>query len=124
MTDGIRASDRRQELIEVISNVRSRWRMKMALRGAVIVVVGMLLARFVAAGILEALKFTGPAIITFRILALIAFGGLVYYGVVLPMKRRVSDNQVALYLEERDQSLQSAIMSAVETASALDVDHP
>ena len=43
MLDGISGSDRRTELVDVIRRVRNRWRLRLALRGAVIVVAGTLL---------------------------------------------------------------------------------
>ena len=63
-------SDRRAELVDVIHRVRNRWRLKLALRGAVIVVAGTLLALLLSASSLEALRFSPTAIITFRLLAL------------------------------------------------------
>ncbi len=117
MSDGFRGADRRRELVEVIHRVRNRWRLKLALRGAVIVVAGTLLALMSSAAGLEALKFSAASIITFRVLALLVFGGLVYLGLVKPMRRRVTDSQVALYLEECDPSLQAAILSAVESSA-------
>ena len=117
MPDGFRGADRRNELVEVIHRVRNRWRLKLALRGAVIVVAGTVLALMSSAAGLEALKFTAASIIAFRVIALIIFGGLLYVGLVKPMRRRVTDSQVALYLEECDPSLQNAILSAVEGAS-------
>jgi hypothetical protein len=57
-------SDRRAELIDVIHRVRNRWRLKLALRGTVIVVAGTLLALFLSASSLEALRFSPTAIIT------------------------------------------------------------
>ena len=120
--DGLRGSDRRQALEEVIGRVRNRWRIKLALRGVVVVVAGTLLALFLSASVLEALRFSPGAIIAFRVAALVVFAGLVYIGLVRPLGRRVSNSQVAMYLEEHDQSLQSAILSAVETASFADND--
>ena len=117
MPDGLSGSDRRQELIDVIHRVRNRWRLKLALRGAVVVLTGTLLALMSSAAGLEALKFSAASIVAFRVLALLVFGGLVFYGFVRPMRRRVSDSQVAMYLEERDRSLETAILSAVESAS-------
>jgi len=117
MPDGFSGSDRRRELIDVIHRVRNRWRLKLALRGAVIVGAGTLIALMSSAAGLEALRFSAASIIAFRVLALLIFGGLVFYGFVRPMRRRVSDSQVALYLEERDRSLEAAILSAVESAS-------
>src|ERR671916_764866 len=98
-------SDRRAELVDVIRRVRNRWRLKLALRGAVIVVAGTLLALLLSASSLEALRFSPAAIISFRIIALLVFAALVVVGLVLPLRRQVSDGQVALYLEECDPSL-------------------
>ena len=120
MLDGTQGFDRRQELVDVIRRVRNRWRMKLALRGAVIVVAGTLLALFLSASSLEALRFSPTAINSFRVAAFIIFGGLLYLGLVRPLMRRVSDNQVAMYLEEKDPTLQSALMSAVETSRDAD----
>ena len=69
MSDGISGSDRRPELVDVIHRVRNRWRLKLALRGAVIVVAGTLLALLLSASSLEALRFSPTAIIAFRIIA-------------------------------------------------------
>src|SRR6476646_7441254 len=110
-------SDRRAELIDVIHRVRNRWRLKLALRGAVIVVAGTLLALFLSASSLEALRFSPTAIISFRILALLVFAALVGVGFVQPLRRRVTDSQVALYLEEKDPTLEAAILSAIESSS-------
>ena len=54
-------SDRRAELVDVIRRVRNRWRLKLALRGTVIVVAGTLLALLLSASSLEALRFSPTA---------------------------------------------------------------
>lgn len=112
--------DRRDELVAVIHRVRNRWRLKLALRGAVIVVAGTLLALLLSASSLEALRFSPTAIIAFRLIAFLVFAALVVVGFVLPLRRRVSDGQVALYLEEKDPTLQAAILSAIESIPAVD----
>jgi hypothetical protein len=117
MVNGSSGSDRRAELVDVISRVRNRWRLKLALRGAVIVLAGTLTALFLSASSLEALRFSPTAIVAFRVLALLIFAALVWLGLVVPLRRRVSDSQVALYLEESDPTLEAAILSAVESAS-------
>ena len=55
--------------------MRNRWRLQLALRGAVVVVAGTLLALLLSASSLEALRFSPAAIITFRIVALVVFAG-------------------------------------------------
>ena len=124
MSDGTPGSDRRLELIEVIHRVRNRWRLQLAMRGAVVVIVGTLLALLLSASGLEALRFSPAAIIGFRLGALAVFAGLVAWALVRPLRRRVSDSQVAMYLEEDNPTLQAAIISAVETSAIAADDSP
>jgi hypothetical protein len=109
--------DHRSELVDVIRRVRNRWRMKLALRGAVVVVAGTVLALLLSASGLESFRFSAPAIIAFRIVTVTIFVGLLVYGLVWPLRRRVSDAQVAMYLEECDPTLEAKIISAVEATA-------
>jgi hypothetical protein len=124
MIDRASGSDRRLELIDVIHRIRSRWRTRLALRGAVVVVAGTLLALLLSASSLEALRFSPAAIVSFRIFAFLVFAALGWFGFVRPLRRRVSDSQVALYLEESDPTLQAAILSAVETSAIVGTGDP
>ena len=54
------------------------------------------------------------SIITFRIIVGAGAGRAVGYFLVRPLMRQATDEQVALYLEEHEPSLQAAIISAVE----------
>ena len=116
--------DHRTELIGVIRRVRNRWRLKLALRGAVVVVAGMVLALLLSASGLESFRFSPFSIIAFRIVAVAAFVGLLCYGLIWPLRRRVTDAQVAMYLEEADPTLEAAIISAVDAASRSGADSP
>src|SRR5215813_12688535 len=109
--------DRRAELLEVIRSVRNRWRQRLAVRGIVLVLTGTLLALFLSASSLEALRFSVGAIIAFRLIAALWFAGLVWTFLVRPIRREVSDTQVAMYLEENDPTLEAAILSAIEATS-------
>ena len=114
MTDEYRRIDSASELVEIIHQVRRRWRMKLALRGALGVVgLGVLVLLASAYG-LESWRFTPAAIITFRVFVGLAVVGLIGYFFVRPLMRQATDEQVALYLEEHEPSLQAAIISAVE----------
>src|SRR5438093_8474241 len=109
--------DHRSELVDVIRRVRNRWRLKLAMRGGVVVVAGTVLALLLSASGLESFRFSVPAIISFRIITVVIFVGLLFYGLVWPLRRRVTDAQVAMYLEECDPTLEAAIISAVEATS-------
>jgi hypothetical protein len=109
--------DRRAELLDVIRSVRNRWRQRLAMRGVLLVVTGTLLALFLSASSLEALRFSPGAIIAFRLIAALWFAGLVWTFLIRPIRRQVSDTQVAMYLEENDPTLEAAILSAIESTS-------
>ncbi len=106
----------RAQLLEVVRQVRRRWRIKLALRGAVGFLLAGVLAMIAIAYALEALKFTPAAILSFRIvtgLVLVAAGAWFF---ARPLARKVSDEQVALYLEEHEPTLDSTILSAMEAS--------
>src|SRR6187549_3289743 len=113
---GRNESPAESDLIEIIRQVQRRWRMKLALRGAA-TVAALMVAVFLAAAMgLESSRFAPGAILTFRILLPIALLALIGLFFVRPLMRRVTDEQVALYLEEHEPSLQAEIISAVEAS--------
>ena len=115
MIDETRRTDSASELVDIIHQVRRRWRIKLALRGALGVVGLGVLVLLVSAYGLESWRFTAGAIVTFRVIVGLALVGLIGYLLVRPLMRSATDEQVALYLEEHEPSLQAAIISAVET---------
>jgi hypothetical protein len=106
----------RDELIAVIGQVRRRWRRKLALRGAAFVVGIAGVTLLASAWGLEVFRFRPAAIVMFRLLTLGVLGASAWVFCVRPLLRRVTDEQVALYLEEREPSLDAALMSAVEAS--------
>jgi uncharacterized protein DUF4175 len=103
-------------LLEIIAAVRSRWRLKLALRGALaIAVIGFALFLLTAYG-LQWARFSGASIVLARVLMIAGAVGLVAWFLVKPLRRRVTDEQVAMYLEEHEPTLQATLLSAVETS--------
>ena len=102
------------DLVAAIHQVRRRWRYKLMLRGAVGVLGLGALALALSAWGLESWRFTPASIITFRILLAVAVAALVGWFIVRPLLWRVSDEQVAMYLEGHEPSLQAEIVSAIE----------
>src|SRR5436305_14866503 len=87
----------RTELTGIIHQIRKRWRLKLAMRGAAFVVAGGVLALLISAYGLERLKFSPGSIIAFRVAMIMIAGALAANFFVLPQWRRVTDEQVALY---------------------------
>ena len=106
----------RDEIFRAIRHVRNRWRLRVALRGVAVLLAAALGTLIVSSWGLEVYRFTPAAIITFRILTYAALLGFGWWFCIRPVSRRVSDEQVALYLEEHEPSLQATVLSAVEEA--------
>jgi hypothetical protein len=116
ISDRISGVNPRAQLLDVVRQVRRRWRLKLALRGAVGFLLAGLAAILAIAYALETFKFTPSAIFWFRIIAGVALVGAAGWFVARPLTRKVSDEQVALYLEEHEPSLDAAILSAMEAS--------
>jgi hypothetical protein len=107
-----------EELRRTIRAVRRRWRLGVALRGAAVCVAVFLMVLLVSAFGLDQLRYSPWAIAAFRIFAYASLIGLLLRYLVLPLLSRVSDERVALYIEENEPSLDAALVSAVEAAPA------
>jgi len=104
------------ELLAIIAEVRRRWRFKLALRGTVrVVIVAMLLVLAATYGI-EWARSSGLSILLSRVGFGLVLAASVLWFVVRPLRRRVTDDQVALYLEEHEPSLEATLLSAVEAS--------
>ena len=113
-----RTSTTNSDITRIVNDVRKRWRIKLALRG-VARVVGVAVALFVVAAFaMEWARFSPAAIISARVALASAVVGSVWMFLVRPLRRRVTDEQVALYLEEHEPSLQARLVSAVEASQA------
>ena len=118
MWNPMRRTEATGGLVDIIHDVRRRWRYKLALRGAVGVLGLGVAALLLSAFGLESWRFSAGSIITFRVVLGLTLAALTYWFLLRPLLRSVSDEQVALYLEEHEPSLQSAIISAVEMSAA------
>jgi hypothetical protein len=113
-----RRSSSPTNLLDIIGEVRTRWRMKLALRGALAVAgIGFGLFLLAAYG-MEWARFSGASIIAARVAMLVVLAASAYWFLFVPLRRRVTDEQVAMYLEEHEPSLQATLLSAVETSQS------
>ena len=104
----------RHEILRAIRHVRNRWRFRVALRGITVLLAAALGTLLLSSYGLEIYKFSPGAIVTFRIFTYLSLVGFGWWFFIRPIVRRVSDERVALYLEEHEPSLQAAVLSAVE----------
>ena len=107
------SSNTHAQLMAIIADVRTRWRLKLFLRGATIVLIAGVIALIVSAWGIERLGFSAASVIAFRIITYATVIGLALRYIVLPMFRRVPDEAIALYLEEHEPSLQAVVLSAL-----------
>ncbi len=103
-----------ERLMKVIRVVRRRWRLKMVIRGAAIVLGAGFAILLISAFGLDYFKFNPASVITFRIISYVLLLGLVVRFLLLPLSRRVTDQRIALYLEEHEPALESGLLSAIE----------
>ncbi|MXW35670.1 MAG: hypothetical protein F4Z60_09155, partial [Chloroflexi bacterium] len=104
----------RNEVLRAIRHVRNRWRLRLGLRGVAVLVAAALGTLLASSFGLELFRFDPGAIVAFRVVtyvALLAFGWWLF---IRPISRRVSDERVALYIEEHAPALQATVLSAVE----------
>lgn len=113
-----RRGTERERLERILSGVRTRWRLRRTVSGMVWVLLAALAAVVLTGFGLEATRFSPRAVLGFRLTAWSVVVGLAIWRVLLPWMRRVDDEQVALYLEEHEPSLQAAILGAVEAERA------
>ena len=112
----------RERLTALIRSVRRRWRTRILLRGGSIVLAAGLAAVALSVWGLEATRFSPNAVLTFRVLSWSVVLALFAWLVVRPLIRRVSDEQVALYLEEHEPSLKASVLGAIEAGRSSDLD--
>ena len=111
-----RASTPPSDLMGIIHYVRARWRAKLAVKGAVRIIAISVAIFFALAYGMQWARFSPLSILASRLLFGAALVSLVYFFLVKPLRRRVTDEQVALYLEEKEPTLQTMLVSAVESS--------
>ena len=104
------------QILRVVRQVRRRWRLKLLLRGVALTAAAVLATFLISASSLEVLRFSPGAVLAMRIVLWVVATFFLVRWILWPLLRPVSDERVALYLEEHEPSLQSRVLTAVESA--------
>src|SRR6185436_11463040 len=104
------------QLNDVVDGVRTRWRRARILRGTAIAVTAFVATLILSAALLLATNYAPSAVIALRVVAIVIAIALVVRFILRPLHRGVGDQQVALYLEENEPSIEGAVVSAVEAS--------
>ncbi|MGB1842279.1 MAG: hypothetical protein ACPHWZ_14300, partial [Longimicrobiales bacterium] len=107
----------RDRMSDVVRGVRWRWRIRLALRGMVWVVGLTASVTFLAAFALEQARFAADTVVTLRALTWLTLIASTLWFLVRPLLRKVTDTQVALYLEEHEPTLDNAVTSVLDEGS-------
>ncbi|MDE2658659.1 MAG: hypothetical protein OXI45_00415 [Acidobacteriota bacterium] len=115
-TLGLHSSPRSSydDLLRVIRRVRNRWRTRRLILGFTIVGAAAVLVVGVSSAAMDALRYAPWVVRGLQVAAWLAFGAAAWRFVVRPLRSRVTDEQVALYVEEHDPTLREAVSSGVE----------
>jgi len=113
-----RENDARPALPQVIDRLRQRWRLRLLLNGLCRTLVIMIALFVICAGLLNHWHFASAAVWILRFVMIFTLVGLLLQFCIKPLRRRVSDARVALYLQEHEPSLNSIMLSAVDARQA------
>ncbi len=115
-TLGLHSSPRSSydELLRVIRRVRNRWRTRRLILGFTMVGAAAVLVVGVSSAAMDALRYAPWVVRGLQAAAWLAFGAAVWRFVVRPLRSRVTDEQVARYVEEHDPTLRESVSSGVE----------
>src|SRR5690349_6541088 len=114
MSSAVDALTSQRELADVVRRIRVRWRLKLGLQGLAVESGAAVAGLLIGPWLMACFDFSPIAVVMVR---LAYYGGvivLVARYLALPLRRRVSDEQVALYLEEHEPSLNAVVVSAVD----------
>ena len=111
--------DAPQAVHTLVSEIKRRWRRRALLRGAALSLLTLLSVALVLV-LLRVAGLPGAALAAGGVLGGLAVLAVAAWFVVRPGLRRISDRQVALFVEERVPELEDRLNSAVELGAAGD----
>ena len=113
--------DRDPRLGHALRRVRTRYGLRVLVRGLALLVAGMFLGVGFAAYGLDAFRYSKGSVVAFTALLYLWIAFLAARFVVIPLwrgHRQASDTAIARYIEEHDPSLDAALRSAVNVVAS------
>ncbi|HSM61668.1 MAG TPA: DUF4175 family protein [Longimicrobiales bacterium] len=104
----------KERILGLVASVRRRWRLRVALQGLVLAGGVSLAVLFLSSLALEPLRFAPEAVLWLRVVTWTTVAASLVVFLVRPLVRGVTEQQVALYLEEHEPSLDHVVVSAME----------
>jgi hypothetical protein len=104
----------------LIERIRRRWRLRLLTNGLAWTLVLASALILLAAWLVNHWHFSPNAVWTLRLVSALSLLALVFHYCIKPLRRRVDDLQVALYLEEHEPGLKSIMLSAVDARRGAD----
>src|SRR5262245_47060022 len=102
------------QLSGIISAVRKRRNLLTVLRGVAITIVVTAAMLLIAAFAAYRFRVSAAAIWSLRIFAVLSVTAAVYFALVRPLRRRVSDSQLARLVEEKHPGIDDRFVTAIE----------
>lgn len=106
----------------IVGDIRKRWRRRALVQGAAVTLIVLALGASLL--LVSYVTFVLPAaVLTAGVVAVVAVTiGAVVQFMVLPLRHRMTDEQIALFVEERIPELEDRFNSAVEVSHAIPTD--
>ncbi len=103
-----------EELLQKIAIVRSRWKTFLWLRGLAWVLGVSVVSLVIGLALADSRSVSGWMVTGLRLALLAAIVVTVIKALVLPLRRKPTDTQLARFIEEKNPGLQDRLVSAVE----------
>jgi hypothetical protein len=104
----------RAKILGLVGGVKRRWRLRVILRGLSWTVGLTMAVTLLSSFALERLRFASEAVVWLRVLTWGTLAASTWVFLLRPLLRRLTNVQVALYLEEHEPSLEHAVVSALD----------
>ena len=105
----------------LVTDIRKRWRRRALMQGAALVLLALVFCAALLALLYSAFAVPLPYLLVGAGVAVVAVLGIIAQFVLRPAFRRISDRQIALFIEEHVPELEDRLNSAVEAGGQADL---